>query len=223
MEWLQSGNLCARLTANVSSLSPEEFYEKFNLINSTYSEFHFKDMLEIFHLPGMDQWPNTMEETTPDLQFSLICFFPPSVPAPSWPSLNEKRIAIAHSLASDMICSSFESKEDHESINAAMAIFPTLAIFMSVVVEQGKKKKASKKTQLKSILDAKDSTTIKCLAAVNYFRQHMHTQVLWLATTLEEPPTESIHCYVAKAWSWNIPVVHASQAAHRNWQWQPGR
>ena len=111
MEWSQSGNLCARLTANVSSLSPEEFYEKFNLINSTYSEFHFKDMLEIFHLPGMDQWPNTMEETTPDLQFSLICFFLPSVPAPSRPSLNEKRIAIAHSLASDMICSSFESKE----------------------------------------------------------------------------------------------------------------
>jgi hypothetical protein len=155
MEWLQSGNLCARLTANVSSLSPEEFYEKFNLINSTYSEFHFKDMLEIFHLPGMEQWPNTTEETTPDLRFSLICFFPPSSsPTPSWPSLNEKRIAIAHSLASDMICSCFESKEDHESINAAMAIFPTLAIFMSGVVEQGKKKKASKKTQLKSIFDA---------------------------------------------------------------------
>jgi hypothetical protein len=193
MEWLQSGNLCARLTANVSSLSPEEFYEKFNLVNSTYSEFHFKDMLEIFHLPGMDQWPNTTEETTPDLQFSLICFFPPSGPTPSRPSLNDKRIAIAHSLASDIICSCFESKEDHESINAAMAIFPMLAIFMSGVVEQGKKKKASKKTQLKSILDAKDSTTIKCLAAVNYFRQHLHTQVLWLATTIEEPPTESIH------------------------------
>ena len=151
MEWLQSGNLCARLTADVSSLSPEEFYEKFNLINSNYSEFHFKEMLEIFNLPGMDQWPKTMEETTPDLQLRLICFFPPSVPAPSRPSPNEKRIAIAHSLASDMIHSCFESKEDHESINAVMAIFPTLAIFMSAVVEQGKKKKAFKKTKLKSI------------------------------------------------------------------------
>jgi hypothetical protein len=93
-----------------------------------------------------------------------------------------------------MFCSSFQSKEDHESINAALAIFPTLAIFMSVVVEQGKKKKASKKMKLRSILDAKDTTTIKCLAAVNYFREHVHTQVLCLATTLEEPPTESIHC-----------------------------
>jgi hypothetical protein len=39
-----------------------------------------------------------------------------------------------------MFRSSFESKEDHKSINDGMAIFPTLAIFMSVVVEQRNKK-----------------------------------------------------------------------------------
>jgi hypothetical protein len=173
---------------------PKKSFRK-SLTSSTLpTEFHFKDMLEIFHLPGMNQWPNTTKETTPDLQFFLICFFPPGVPAPSQPSLNEKRIAIAHSLASDMFHSCIESKEDHKGINAAMAIFLALAILMSVVVEQGKKKKASKKTKLKSILNAEDSTTIKCLAAVNYFQQHMHTQVLWLASTLKEPPTESVHC-----------------------------
>jgi hypothetical protein len=48
-------------------LSPQEFYKQFKLINSTYSEFHFKDLVEIFHLPGMEKWPNMMKETTPDL------------------------------------------------------------------------------------------------------------------------------------------------------------
>jgi hypothetical protein len=110
------------------------------------------------------------EPATGDLRFSLICILPPTGPStPSWPSPNKKWIAIVHSLANEMICSSLESKEDHESINAAISIFPMLAIFMSVVVQQGKKKKASKKTQLKSILDTKDSTKTKCLAAVNYF------------------------------------------------------
>ena len=34
---------------------------------------------------------------------------------------------------------------------------------------------------------------LHCLAAVNYFREGQHTQVLWIATTMEKPPEDSIH------------------------------
>jgi hypothetical protein len=38
-----------------------------------------------------------------------------------------------------------------------------------------------------------DYETKSCLAVLNYFRDEKQTQVLWLATTLFEPPKESIH------------------------------
>jgi hypothetical protein len=57
MDYHESKNRCARLTGDVCSTSVESFYNKFNLIDTPYLEFFFKDMLEIYHLEGMDQWP----------------------------------------------------------------------------------------------------------------------------------------------------------------------
>ena len=39
----------------------------------------------------------------------------------------------------------------------------------------------------------KDLSAVHCLSAVNYFREGTHTHVLWLATTVEAPPINSIH------------------------------
>jgi hypothetical protein len=71
-----------------------------------------------------------------------------------------------------------------------MANFPTIAIFMSQVDDQDLKKMQNFS---KSLLDVRDRSSIHCLAAVNYFQDGSHTQVLWLATTLEAPPMDSIH------------------------------
>lgn len=66
-----------------------------------------------------------------------------------------------------------------------MNLFPTLAIFL---VNFRKKQK-----KVGSLLDVKDNSSISCLAAVNYFQHGTHTQVLWLASTLEEPPPDSLN------------------------------
>jgi hypothetical protein len=57
--------------------------------------------------------------------------------------------------------------------------YPTLSIFMSII-DRDKRSCSGKNKQKKSILDDKKAC---CLAAVNYFRDSTHTQVLWLATT----------------------------------------
>jgi hypothetical protein len=91
-----------------------------------------------------------------------------------------------------MFFSSFESKEDHDSIIAAMEIFPTVGIFMCEIPVIKKKKQGKKKRpKARTIFEY---TSFRCLCALNYFRDTgQHTQVLWLATTLEEPPVASIH------------------------------
>ena len=57
MDHQDSKELCARLTGNVGRLSADIFYQQFNLIGTQFSEFYFSEMLEIFHLVGMDHWP----------------------------------------------------------------------------------------------------------------------------------------------------------------------
>ena len=45
--------LSARLVDDVNKkLNPDEFH---------FSEFYFNEMVDIFKLPGMDQWPKTLE------------------------------------------------------------------------------------------------------------------------------------------------------------------
>jgi hypothetical protein len=75
-----------------------------------------------------------------------------------------------------------------------MANYPTIAIFMSQCDGQENIKRNHKKHNLhKSILDVKYTSSLHCLAAVNYFQVGPKTHVLWLSTTLESPPVDSIH------------------------------
>ena len=92
-----------------------------------------------------------------------------------------------------MLCSCFESDEDHKSIKVAMAHYPTMAIFMAPNDGQDTLKRNHKKQDgiHKSILDVKETTSLQCLAVVNYFQIGETTVVLWLATTLKAPPVES--------------------------------
>jgi hypothetical protein len=101
-------------------------------------------------------------------------------------------VDIAHTKACEMLHSSFSSKEDHKCIDVAMDNFPMIAIFMAQIHDQDFKKKKNKKHR-RSMFDMKDTSQLQCLAAVNYFREDTKTQVLWLATTLEAPPLDSIH------------------------------
>jgi hypothetical protein len=83
MVYTESGKLCVSFTADVLKMFSEIFYNKFNLIGTNvYSEFYFKELMEIFHLPGMDQWPDMVsnaqvakeEDSSPKICFSLVCF-----------------------------------------------------------------------------------------------------------------------------------------------------
>jgi hypothetical protein len=200
MEDSESEKLCAHLSGTVGKMPADTFYQEFNLMGSTiFSEFYFKEMIEIYHLPGMELWPKIMsvegtkeKDRPPQICLSLVCFMPPAATSSQPPSIR-KRVSTAHAKAHHMLCSSFESEEDHKCIDVAMANFPTIAIFLSQVDHQDKKKKSHNKKHRRSIFDMKDTSQLQCLAAVNYFRDGTQTQVLWLATTLEAPPIESIH------------------------------
>jgi hypothetical protein len=186
--------LCARLTGTVGNKPADEFYQEFNLISSSFSEYYFNEMKDIFHLPGMEYWPKLLSHGTTEkdrptpMYMSLVCFLPPAVN-----SGDQNWVDIAHSKAREMLCSLFSSKEDQQCIDFSLANFPTIAIFMAQISDDKRKKKKKKKNQRKSIFDVKDMSSVHCLAAVNYFADGMHTQVLWLATTVEAPPVDSIH------------------------------
>jgi hypothetical protein len=74
------------------------------------------------------------------LLFSMVIFsslkdVPEQVPSRS-------KITRANTLAHEMFCTSFECKEDHDSIKAAMDSFSKVGIYMCVIAD---KKKQCKK------------------------------------------------------------------------------
>jgi hypothetical protein len=113
-------------------------------------------------------------------------------------SISKHRVKLAHTKARDMVSSCFETEEDHKCIKVAMDnYYPSIAIFMCPVVDPKQEMKRqrgnNKKDQVcKSILDVKEPSSLHCLAAVNYHQVGQKTVVLWLSTTLEEPPIDSI-------------------------------
>jgi hypothetical protein len=140
--------LCAHLTGTVANKPADEFYQEFNLSSTSYAEYYFKEMKEIFHLPEMEKWPvrrsdlGTKEkDKPPPMFFSMVCFNPPA----SNLLPNSKRVLIAHSKAREMLYSSFPTTDDHKCIDVALGNFPTIAIFMAQVPDQGLKNKKKKK------------------------------------------------------------------------------
>jgi hypothetical protein len=184
--------LCAKLTGPVADVPADVFYKQFNLDGHSFSEYYLKDMMRIFYYQGMEQWPKTLPppKGSRDTQIlmSLVCFMPTARMSRE-DSRVKNLVCKAHEKASQMVISCFDLEEDHSCIQKAMDNYPTLAIFMSTI-DSSKHSHTGRKPQRKSILDDKH---VSCLAAVTYFRQGTHTQVLWLATTLAQPPVGSIH------------------------------
>ena len=209
MEAREREKLCARLIGSVGDRPADTFYQEFNLETPTvFAEFYFKEMMEIYHFPGMEGWPIVMDRPSsmkkqvrlpPKIYLSLVVFKPPgAVPSSKGAStLIKSRVELALTKARDMVSSCFNSKEDHHCIKVAMDKYPTIAIFMCQVLDQTQEVKRKRKTKndqiRKSILDVKDASSLHCLAAVNYFTVGQKTVVLWLATTLQKPPVHSIH------------------------------
>ena len=182
MDFLKSEMLCARLTKDV--------WDRLTLRKTKYSEFFFKEMVEILPLPGIERWPETIQSAGDSRQqlpllFSLVIINPHDDATTATPSQSQKLAAKAKKAALKMYVSSFESTSDHASITSAVNNFKTIGIFMCRVE---KIKKGSKKGR--SIFDYNNTS---CLAAVTYFRHGQQTQVLWLSTTLQKPPPQSIH------------------------------
>ena len=150
-------------------------------------------MMRIFYYQGMEHWPKTLPPPMGSLDIqiliSLVCFLP-TARMSRQDSRVKTLVCQAHKKASQMVLSCFKQEEDLCCIQKAIDNYPTLAIFMSKKIDSSKRSCTGNKAQRKSILDEKH---VSCLAAVTYFRQGTHTQVLWLATTLAKPPVDSIH------------------------------
>jgi hypothetical protein len=129
------------------------------------------------------------------LLFSMIIFSPlKEVPEQS-PS--RSKITRAHNLTLEMFHTSFQEKENHDSIEAAMDSSLTVGIYMCVIADkkkQGKKKQPKPRTIFQY-------QGVSCVCALNFFRDSaQHTQVLWLATTLDACPVASIHSIWQRHW-----------------------
>jgi hypothetical protein len=123
-------------------LAPE-VYKKLNLVNRLYSEFFYKEMMDLLNLQGMKRWPTTEagETNHSQLLFSMVIFSPLKEVPEQIPS--RSKITRAHNLAREMFHTSFQEKEDHDSIDAAVDSLPTVGIYMCVIADkkkQGKKK-----------------------------------------------------------------------------------
>ena len=128
MNTQENESLCARLS--------REVYNRLNLVNCLCSEFFFKEMTNILNLQGMERWPLTEagETNSSQLLFSMVIFSPLKEVPDKLPS--RSKITKAHTLAREMFHTSFSEEEDHDSIDPAMDSFPTVGIYMCVIVER---------------------------------------------------------------------------------------
>ena len=60
----------------VSAHLMDDLYKRLNLVGRPFSEFYFKEMLEIAKIPRMDEWPKTLETSSNKFLFSMVSFFP---------------------------------------------------------------------------------------------------------------------------------------------------
>lgn len=172
----------------LSARLKDDVYKKLNLVDSVYSEFHFNEMVDIFHLPGMEDRPTLLQSNSTKFLFSLVCFSPPNQKGllKERPSKNHLS---AHKLSLALLYHCFSEPKDRSSIRVAMDNFPSIAIFMALIPKEQKTKHCKSKPS--SIFEHKSTS---CLSVLNFLRdQNQQTQVLGLATTLLAPPPESIH------------------------------
>jgi hypothetical protein len=76
----ESEKLCAQLSGGVGNKPADEFYEEFCLQKChVFSEYFFKDMMQIFNYPGMEEWPKVLcsDGRGAKLNMSLVCFLAP--------------------------------------------------------------------------------------------------------------------------------------------------
>jgi hypothetical protein len=116
-------------------------------------------------LQGMEQWPSMLSVgNASPIRLSMVCFKPP--PSSISSGKNRNRVMTATSQARKMLHSSFPSNEDHASIDVAMSVFPTIAIFMFQLpgstpnsqIKDGHKQTKPRKSQFKSIFNVSGSS-----------------------------------------------------------------
>ena len=160
-------DLCRRLTEDVGSMSADMFYTRFNLTgdDQVYAEFNFQEMKQIYHLQGMEQWCSMLHvDLASPIRLSMVCFTP--LPSSTLFGKNRSRVRAATSQVRAMLHDSFPSKEDHASIDVALSVFPTIAIFMSrlpqstpmSLINEGHNKNKKRRIQFKSIFDVVGSS-----------------------------------------------------------------
>ena len=128
---MANNDLCRRLTEDVGAMSADNFYRLFNFTqkDQVFSEFTFEEMKQIYHLQGMEQWCSMLHgEKTPPIRLSMVCFKP--LPPSLIFGKNRGRVEVATSQVREMLHDSFSAKEDLASIDIALSVFPTIAIFM---------------------------------------------------------------------------------------------
>ena len=77
---MNCAKLCDCLTGQLGNIPAAKFYKDFNLIDTSFSEYNFKQMQEIFYLSGMKEWARmkaTKAKNKPQICLSLVCFLPP--------------------------------------------------------------------------------------------------------------------------------------------------
>jgi hypothetical protein len=121
-------------------------------------------MKHIFFLEGLEEWHSVLTESkcdSSDCSITLVSF------KPNQSNEEDKRKLSAHEKVQKMFHSCFHTV-NHESIDAAMKTFPTMAIFLSLRKKASRKwKQPPSKDQM--IFDDNNSRQVHCLCAVNYF------------------------------------------------------
>jgi hypothetical protein len=88
----------------------DDVNKKLNLVDSGFSKFYVKEMVDIVNLPGMDQWPKTLETFSTKFLFLLVFFSSPNKKESSKLS-PLMRHQLAHKLSLGMLHHCFPKKK----------------------------------------------------------------------------------------------------------------
>ena len=167
-------------------------YAKFCLEKDNfYFEVFHADFHNLFKMDGAVHWPSVQKVGTSNYKMSLVCY------NPNGKKTKHKQAQHACMEKAQMgICKMLHDcfPEESNAINDCINNCAALAIFLH-------KTHMEDSTQLNPMMARRRKTKsifnlggdVVCLSATVYFCSGHHTQVLWLATTLDEPPVGSQH------------------------------